>query len=88
MRLSDLYGAAVRDRDGRRFGRLLEIYVDGDRVEAIGCGAASLLGRLTGRGEGRKIPWESVRRIDRQGIVVDAATRPAASAGDPARGGG
>jgi sporulation protein YlmC with PRC-barrel domain len=34
------------------------------------CGAGSFIERWTGRSKGRRIPWESVRRIGRDGVIV------------------
>lgn len=76
MRLSELYRVPVRDVDGRKLGRLFEIYVIEDEVEAIGCGAGTLFERLTGRNRGRRIPWVAVRAIGPRGIVVDPAILP------------
>jgi sporulation protein YlmC with PRC-barrel domain len=76
MRLSELYGVPVRDLDGRKLGRLFEVYVVGDEVEAIGCGAGTLFERLTGRSHGRRIPWVAVRAIGPRGIVIDPFNLP------------
>ena len=76
MRLSELYGVPVRDLDGRRLGRLFEVYVVGDEVEAIGCGAGPLFERLSGRSHGRRIPWVAVRAIGPRGIVIDPLSLP------------
>ena len=84
MHLSELYGTPVRDLDGRKIGRLFEIYVTGDEVEAIGCGAGTLFERLTGRNHGKRIPWVAVRAIGPRGIVIDPAILPSAWAGGPA----
>ena len=87
MRLSELYGVPVRDLDGRKLGRLFEIYVIEDEVEAIGCGAGTLADRLTGRSHGKRIPWVAVRAIGPRGIVIDPAILPSAWAGDLPPGG-
>lgn len=84
MRLSELYSVPVRDLDGKPLGRLFEIYVIEDEVEAIGCGAGSLFERLTGRNHGRRIPWIAVRAIGPRGITIDPAILPSAWAEGPA----
>ena len=70
MRLSDLQGKAVRSSDGERLGRVHEVHCDEGRVVALMCGPGSFFERLTAKKEGRRIPWEYVRRVDADGVVV------------------
>jgi sporulation protein YlmC with PRC-barrel domain len=84
MRLSELYGVPVRDLDGRKLGRLFEIYVIENEVEAIGCGAGTLFERLTGRNHGKRIPWVAIRAIGPRGIVIDPSILPSAWPEGPA----
>jgi sporulation protein YlmC with PRC-barrel domain len=63
MRLSDLRGARIRTLDGERLGRVHEVHADGGRIVAVTCGPGSLIERLTAKSNGRRIPWECVRRI-------------------------
>ncbi len=69
-RLSDLRDKTVRSLDGEKLGRVHEIHCDGGRVVALMCGPGSFIERWTGHKKGRRIPWEEVRRIDRDAIVV------------------
>jgi sporulation protein YlmC with PRC-barrel domain len=78
MRLTDLRHAKVRTVDGDTVGRVFEVHCDGGRMTALMCGAGGFLERLTGKTEGRPIPWEEVVAIDRGGIVVGPET-PSAS---------
>ena len=71
MRLSDLRDKAVRSPDGRRLGRVHEVHCEDGRVIALMCAAGSLIERWTARRKGRRIPWDSVRRIDRDSVVVE-----------------
>jgi hypothetical protein len=42
------------------------------------CGPGSFIERLTARTRGRRIPWEAVRRVERDSVVVaDPAAKPA-----------
>jgi sporulation protein YlmC with PRC-barrel domain len=86
MRLSDLDGKKVRSLDGETLGRVHEVHCDKGRVTALMCGPASFIERLTARKDGRRIPWECVRKVDRREIVVTpdppqriAKKRPSAS---------
>ena len=74
MRLSDLRDKEVRTPDGKRLGRVHDVHCKSGKVTALMVGAASLIERLTAKTEGRRIPWESVRKVDRHGIVA-AETR-------------
>lgn len=70
MRLSDLRDAKVCTLDGDRLGRVHEVHCDKGRVVALMCGPGSLIERLTARQEGRRIPWECVKRIQPGRIIV------------------
>jgi sporulation protein YlmC with PRC-barrel domain len=70
MRLGQLYDAMVRTEGGDRLGAVHEIYAEGDRVEALGVGAANFLERLLGRRRGLKVPWDAVRKIEGKTITV------------------
>jgi sporulation protein YlmC with PRC-barrel domain len=69
-RLSDLRGKKIRSLDGTALGRVHEVHADGGRVVAIMCGPGSFIERLTARTRGRRVPWEMVKRIDRDTIIV------------------
>ena len=69
-RLSDLRDAKVRTLDGELLGRLHEVHCDGGRVVAIMCGPGGLIERWTARQQGRRIPWEYVKRIGRGEVIV------------------
>jgi sporulation protein YlmC with PRC-barrel domain len=84
MRLSDLRDKKVRTLDGDTLGRVHEVHCDKGRIIALMCGPGSLVERLTARKQGRRIPWEYVRRIGPGEIVVTAEppqriVRPGAS---------
>jgi sporulation protein YlmC with PRC-barrel domain len=72
MRLSDLRDKRVRSLDGETLGRVHEVHCEGLKVTALMCGPGSFIERLTARKAGRRIPWDKVRRIDRDAVVVDA----------------
>lgn len=69
-RLSGLRGKKIRSLDGKVLGRVHEVHADGGRVVAIICGPGSLVERLTARAKGRRVPWETVKRIERDTIIV------------------
>jgi sporulation protein YlmC with PRC-barrel domain len=79
MLLSELRGKRVRSLDGETLGRVHEVHCDGGRVTALMCGPGSFVERLTARKEGRRIPWEFVKRVERDAVVV-AADPPRRSA--------
>lgn len=70
MLLSELRGKKVRSLDGETLGRVHEVHCEGRRVTAFMCGPGSLIERWTARKEGRRVPWNLVKRIDRGAIVV------------------
>ncbi|HEY6047557.1 MAG TPA: PRC-barrel domain-containing protein [Sphingomicrobium sp.] len=70
MRLSDLRDTKVRTLDGKVLGRVHEVHVEGGRVVALICGVGSFIESLTARSHGRRIPWECVRKADREEILV------------------
>ena len=78
IRLSDLRDKNIATLDGEALGRVHEVHCDGGRVVALTCGPASFIERWTDRGEGRRIPWECVRKIERDRILVapDPPKRP------------
>jgi sporulation protein YlmC with PRC-barrel domain len=70
MRLSDLQGKAVRTLDGETLGRVHEVHCDKGAVTALTCGPGSFIERLTARQHGRRIPWECVRKVDSDQILI------------------
>jgi sporulation protein YlmC with PRC-barrel domain len=70
MRLSDLRDAKVKSLDGETLGRVHEVHCEGGRVTSLTCGPGSLIERLTARKHGRRIPWEYVRRVAPDEVVV------------------
>jgi sporulation protein YlmC with PRC-barrel domain len=72
MRLSDLRDKAVRTLDGEKLGRVHDVHAEKGKVTALMVGPGSFIESLTGRKQGRRIPWEFVRRVDANQIVVTA----------------
>ena len=70
MRLTDFQDKKVRTTDGKTLGRVHEVHCDKGKVAAIMCGPGSFIEELTARQEGRRIPWESVLRIEAEAIIV------------------
>jgi sporulation protein YlmC with PRC-barrel domain len=70
MRLSELRDAKIKTLDGETLGRLHEVHCDRGRIIAIMCGPGSFIERLTARKQGRRIPWEYVKRIERKQVIV------------------
>jgi sporulation protein YlmC with PRC-barrel domain len=78
MRLSDLRDKRIRSLDGETLGRVHEVHCEGLKITALMCGPGSFIERLTARTRGRRIPWEAVRRVERDSVVVaDPAAKPA-----------
>jgi sporulation protein YlmC with PRC-barrel domain len=72
MRLTDLRDKKVKSLDGETLGRIHEVHVDKGRVVALMCGPGSFIERLTARKAGRRIPWEWVKRIDDDAVIIAA----------------
>jgi sporulation protein YlmC with PRC-barrel domain len=70
MRLSQLRDAKVKTLDGETLGRVHEVHVEAGRITALTCGAGGWLERITGKKNGRRIPWECVRRIEGKRVIV------------------
>jgi sporulation protein YlmC with PRC-barrel domain len=70
MRLSDFRDKIIRTTDGKRLGRVHEVQCDGGKITALKCGPGSLIERLTDRSQGRRIPWDAVRKVDAKAIIV------------------
>ena len=70
MRLSDLRDKKVLSLDGEALGRVHEVHCERGRITALMCGSGSFVERWTGKKEGRRIPWEAVKRIDSRGVTV------------------
>lgn len=76
IRAAELYGRKVRGQDGKVLGKVHEIHADGGQVRYLTVGAGGLLQRLTASHRGRRIDWEAIVAIDRQGLLVgDRPTR-------------
>jgi sporulation protein YlmC with PRC-barrel domain len=80
--LSALIGRAVRDQDGRGFGRVYEVRAhweaDGTVVlDELLVGRRALLRRLRGPGPAaRGIPWQAVTEMSEDRIVVRSSGAP------------
>jgi sporulation protein YlmC with PRC-barrel domain len=70
IRLSDLRDKRIRTLDGESLGRVHEVHCEKGRVIALMCGPGSFIERLTAKRQGRRIPWECVRRVDSKQVVV------------------
>jgi sporulation protein YlmC with PRC-barrel domain len=70
MRLSDLRDKKVRSLDGETLGRVHEVHCEKGRITALMCGPGSFIERLTAKKEGRRIPWEFVKRIEADAVIV------------------
>ena len=81
MRLSDLRDKKIRTLEGKVVGRVHEVHCDKGQVTALMCGLGSLIERWTGKREGHRIPWASVVKVDRDGVVIAPDPPRKASAG-------
>ena len=70
MRLSDLRDRKIRTVSGETLGRVHEVHCRNGKVTALIAGPGSLIERWTGKTQGRRIPWEFVRKIEAEQIVV------------------
>ena len=70
MRLTDLRHKQVCGLDGEALGRVFDVHCEGGIVTALMIGPGSILERLTAKTAGRRIPWEMVKRIEPEVIMV------------------
>lgn len=70
IRLSELRDKKIRSLDGETLGRVHEVHCKDGKVVALMCGPGSLIERWTARKQGRRIAWEAVRRIERDGVII------------------
>ena len=70
MRLSDLRHAKVRSVDGTTIGRVYEVHCEGAKITALVCGPGGFTERLGGKRKGRRIPWDCVRKLDDEGLLI------------------
>jgi sporulation protein YlmC with PRC-barrel domain len=70
IRLSELRDKKIRSLDGETLGRVHEVHCEKGRVTALMCGPGSFIESLTARKEGRRIPWEFVKRIEADAVIV------------------
>ena len=70
MRLSDLRDKKVRTLDGKSLGRVHEVHCDKGRIAELKVGPGSFIERLTDKSEGRSIPWQSVKRVEPDALIV------------------
>ena len=78
MRLSALRDKNVRCLNGRKFGRVHEVHCEHGQVTFLVCGPGGFIERWTGRSKGRRVPWDSICRIDVDAVVVasDSENKP------------
>jgi sporulation protein YlmC with PRC-barrel domain len=70
MRLSDLRDKKIKTTDGEVLGRIHEVHSDKGKIVALMCGPSSMIERWTARHGGHRIPWTSVRKIERDAVIV------------------
>ena len=70
MRLTDLQDKLVCTLDGERLGRVHEVHCENRVVVALKVGPASFIERMTAKTKGRRVPWDCVRKIEKNRIVV------------------
>ena len=73
IRLSDLNDKRVRTLDGKSLGRVHDVHCKDGKLVALKVGPASFIERMTARTHGRRIPWESVVKVQGDRIVVSDA---------------
>ena len=69
-RLSDLRDKKIRSLDGEALGRVHVVHLDNGKVVAIMCGPGSFIERWTARKKGKRIPWDLVKRIEADAVVI------------------
>ncbi len=67
---SDLYGAMVRDQEGRRLGRVHEIHAVSGEVRNLTIGPLGLLQRFGASRAGRRVSWRTVVRVENGSVIV------------------
>jgi sporulation protein YlmC with PRC-barrel domain len=85
MLLSQLRDKKVRSLDGKTLGRVHEVHCERGKVTAFMCGPGSFIERWTARRKGRRVPWELVKRVERDAVVVaeDPPQRKASGSRSP-----
>ena len=78
MRLSDLRDKRVLTDDGEKLGRVHEVHCERGQVTALICGLGGFFERWTDKRAGRRVPWESVRKVGEREILV-ATEKPSGS---------
>jgi sporulation protein YlmC with PRC-barrel domain len=81
MRLSDLRDKKVKGLDGETLGRVHEVHCDKGQIVCLIVGIGGLIERWTAKGPGKRIPWECVRKVEANQIIVtpDPPERPASA---------
>ena len=75
MRLTDLQNKDVRTEDGERLGRVHEVHCQNGVVIALKVGPGSFIERLTVKTKGRRVPWDRVRKIEKERILISPDSR-------------
>jgi sporulation protein YlmC with PRC-barrel domain len=70
MRLTDLRDKPVRNLDGKKLGTVHEVHCEKGVVTAVMIGPGSFIERLTSRPHGGRVPWECVRKVEADRIIV------------------
>jgi len=87
MRLSELRDKRIKTLDGETLGRVHEVHCEKGRITALMSGSGSLIERFTARKQGRRIPWEFVKRVEADAVIVapDPPQRSIRSGGSRSR---
>jgi sporulation protein YlmC with PRC-barrel domain len=70
LRLSDLVGKMVYDQNDVKLGKIDEVRVKDSYVEALICGPAARLQRMSQWRAGTRIEWETVMSVDENAVRV------------------
>jgi len=70
MRLTDLRDQRVRTLDGDVVGRVHEVHCDNGKIVALMCGPAGFIERWTSKTKGRRVAWDKVVKLGKDGLVI------------------
>jgi len=70
IRLHQLDGARVLSESGERLGCVHEVHAKDGQVTALVYGARGFIQRMASSRSGKRLKWEDVKAVTKDGIVV------------------
>lgn len=73
MRLHELDDAKVLSEDGKTLGHVHEVHAKDGAVTVLVYGARGFIQRMASSRAGKRVKWEDVKAITKDGIVIRSA---------------